>query len=259
MLGTPEKCPNCGQVLRTVQETIEPEAASDQTEPAAIYEQPVHSEPVEAKMDKKVMWSLIFILAPISSAVLFGLTFLTSGIKSLQQVVSIIAGILSFLSFFLVPAALILGILGLKSIKRSKGASTGRGIAITSIVLASLFLLSGPVGVGVVVKYRDFFMAKAMSSVSLVIEQGIKTTERDNREAEIKNSFGTFFPETLDNASTGSESSQENPFFTEVMKPNGYPAPGWKKTDDINTYLSTIDSTVYIYNPKDGTFSKVVK
>ncbi|MCP4725284.1 MAG: hypothetical protein GY863_09625, partial [bacterium] len=85
-------------------------------------------------------------------------------------------------------------------------------------------------------------------------ESGLREKEIQNRNAEKVNSLGSYFPEKLDNAPPESKSSSDNPFFTEVIVPNGFPFGGWEKGKDINTYSLLNDSTEYIYDPKKGAF-----
>ncbi len=61
------------------------------------------------------------------------------------------------------------------------------------------------------------------------------------------------YPADLDSAANGSFSSEDNPFFTEVLRPPGTEDAGWQKLTSTS-YLGTSGKT-YIYNPATGKFS----
>ena len=265
--GQPETCPNCG--YKFPQEDIGRAAEMKTSESAGT---PFFQGPVvtEKKLDKKTLWSAICFFVPVVIlllAVAITKVFIQPTASPTPMVVflGIVILLLGLVCIVSVPLSLFLAIFGLRSIKRSAGALKGRALGIWIIVLSSLFIIGSLVEIGLMVKRTADYIKNPESAyekldanqAAQVIQIYIPIIERLNREKSVANSFGTYYPAILDSAAVNSESSDTNPFFTEVLTgtkgvKGGWKAKGWKKGNDMNTYIFLKDSTVFIYDPKIG-------
>jgi len=264
LLGDPAVCPNCGHALRQAEKAPEPSALSqDAPLPYEAAPSPASVGAAEAALDRKVLWAAIFISAPIIALLLSGIAALFRDVPAVMGIISIVSVLFMVLSIVLVPVALVLSIMGLRSVKKSGGALTGRGIAIITLSLSSL-IIAGGITAGIIAVSKWDTISQAITEGTKVgtlsgIEKGLAEVEAENRAAGVMNSFGTYFPETLDSAAPNAESGRDNPFFGEVIKPNGLPLKGWKKGEIANEYIFLSDTTTFIYDPKSGTFSEKKK
>ncbi|MFC1492906.1 hypothetical protein ACFL6O_03030 [candidate division KSB1 bacterium] len=254
-----ETCPNCSHIFMKVKppsgDSADPVSDREKTTPGTG--QAIETADASAKsLNKKVMWAAIFVLAPFMAIVFTVLSYLTRDVSQVQNIMSVISAFLMFLSLVLVPAALIMGFLGFREIKKAPGKTSGKGLSIAVMIFSLLIIISGPIYGIYIFSNLDSFKEQIVDSTIEEIERGIREKEGLNRDSGTENSFGTYYPETLDSALPNSQSSDENAFFTEVITPNGFPFGGWEKGEDIYTYSLLNDSTEYVYDPQAGTFSK---
>lgn len=267
LAGDPDVCPNCGHQFR--HEEIET--------PAGGKAQPVSSqssgresaypggrEEAGAKpgLEKKVLFSAIALAIPVVSYFSFIIfNRFSGGVPSMGM--SMVFGLLTVSGFLLVPLSLLLGILGLRSIKKSGKVLSGKSLAFLTICISSLLIVGGVVMVVIAVVNLD--MARITETISernpeiiiILIQRGIENSEKQNRVDGLQNSFGTFFPAALDRAEPHSNSGPDNPFFSAVLgAAGGIIFPGWRKGSDIYTYILIGDSSQYAYDPLDGTFQQ---
>jgi len=252
LLGDPDVCPNCGYILKT-EETPQPD--TPQAQVPAIGE--------KLPLNRKVFWSSLFLFVPVGGILLFQLlSVLFGGVSAIATIAGIMIFLFILLAVFLVPTSIIVSLLGLKAVKRSGGTQSGKGLAWSVAIMSSVIILGAAIAVIILIANFDLdsFMEKAVDNLKpetvLELAKGmIEEVEKKNRKDDIKNSFGTYFPENLDKAEPGSLSGPDNPFFSKLVPPSGWRFKGWKKGDDINTYILLSDSSVYLYEPRDGSFA----
>ncbi|MCP4724489.1 MAG: hypothetical protein GY863_05620, partial [bacterium] len=214
-----ETCPNCSHIfLKPKQVSADsPETESKQENKIPDTAQREATADLSAKpLNKKVLWGIVFVLAPFTAIVLSVLSSAAGGVPQAQGLLSIIAAFLMFLSLVLVPAALIMGFLGYREIKKSPDKSSGKGLSIAVIIFSILILISGPIYGYYIFRNLDSIKEQVVDRTIEQIESGLREKEIQNRNAEKVNSLGSYFPEKLDNAPPESKSSSDNPFFTEV-------------------------------------------
>ena len=264
LAGDPESCPNCGKALNVPSpgESAEESAGSIvRGEETSRTSQAVTSDLL---LDKKVYWSAICLVVPVVSYVIITVVKALMGDPAGGAVIiglGIAAALILFGSIILIPTSLILSILGLRSIKRSENKLSGKMLAMMTISVSTSIVVGGTVLViFFVIKFdmdtviQEIIENNPEAMVGF-IQGGIDNAESTNRENGIQNAFGKFFPATLDSAEPFSESGPENPFFTEVLTiSNGVRTTGWRKGEDVNTYIITQNSTGYVYDPATGTF-----
>ncbi len=251
-----EKCPNCEHVFKKASPPNE-EMFNHESETRLpdSREEAKAQDTTGNSLNKKVLWGTIFVLAPFTALLFSVLSYLTRDIQSVQNFMTMAAAFLMFLSLVLVPAALIMSFIGYREIRKAPEKSSGKVLAITVMVFSLLIMVSGPIYAYYIYSNLDTIKEQVVDKTIEQIEDGIRVKESLNRDSGETNSFGTYFPEMLDNAPANSKSSAENAFFTEVITPNGFPFGGWEKGENVNTYSVLNDSTEYVYDPEKGTFS----
>ncbi|MFC1731465.1 hypothetical protein ACFL6I_14195 [candidate division KSB1 bacterium] len=259
LLGDPDRCPNCDYTLKSRESD---EAGQDKDTLRRIgTEYSTGDISVTPKIDKKLLWAVIFACVPVAAVLFIILTSLTSGIRPLSITFGGLFSLTAFASIPLIPTAFVLSILGYRSITRSGGILKSKSLAIWTMIFTCALSASMVIGAIVLIpRIPEFYQMTIEQTKNIVIEgvtRGLTETEQENRETGTLNSYGTHFPETLDSAPLFSESSPDNPFFTEVMRPDGYKLPGWKKGDQPNIYIAVFDSTVYIYDAAEGIFREL--
>lgn len=267
LAGAPEICPNCSHRFKPEESEItdkekDKPVSSQSSGTGSAYQGGKREAGTKPGLEKKILFSAIALAIPIVSyfSYIIFLQF-SGGLPSIG--ISIVLGLLTLASLFLVPLSLLLSILGLRSIKKSGNVLSGKSLAFLTISLSSLLMVGGIVMA--VIAVINFDMTSAMETfnernpegVIILIQRGIGIAEEQNRDDGLQNSFGTFFPAALDSAEPLSESGPDNPFFSTVLSAaGGLVFPGWSKGSDIYTYILLSDSSQYVYDPAKGIFQQ---